>query len=109
MPQTAIRGDQGDLIRGICSDVNEQVVSTAGGMEDRHPVGYPGLDATSSLPFQDHDNRGGEPARSHRGSHLIHECPGGSGSVPPPAGRAGSDDICSINEQHSPSLIAPRP
>lgn len=73
-------------------------------MDDRHVVGQAGLNATTSLPFQDHNNGCGEPTRSRGSSHLFYECSGCSRSVPPPAGRTRADDVRCINEKHSSSL-----
>ena len=55
-------------------------------------------DAPASLAFQDHDDRLGEPSRLNGRPYLVHERSGGSGSVPPPAGRTRPDHICRINE-----------
>jgi hypothetical protein len=73
-------------------------------MKDRHFTGDASLDASASLPFQHHNNGYGEAARSHGGSHLIHECSGRSSSVPPPTIRTRPDDIRSIDEKHCSSL-----
>src|ERR1039458_9462708 len=73
-------------------------------MKDRHATGDASLDATASLPFQNHNNGYREAARSHGGSHLIHECSGRSSSVPPPTSRTRPDDIRSIDEKHCSSL-----
>ena len=77
-------------------------------MKDRHAIGDAGLDATASLPFQNHNNGYREEARSHGGGHLIHQCSSRSSSVPPPAGRTRPDDIRSIDEKHCSSLTVRR-
>jgi len=77
-------------------------------MKDRHATGDPSLDATASLPFQNHNNGYREAARSYGGSHLIHEYSGRSSSVPPPTSRTRPDDIRSIDEKHCSSLTLRR-
>jgi len=77
-------------------------------MKDRYATRAASLDATASLPFQNDNNGYREAARSHGGSHLIHECSGCSSSVPPPTSRTRPDDIRSIDEKHCSSLtLAP--
>jgi len=100
MLQLAIRRDQHDLIRRIRGQVNEQVVTAASGMEDCHAVHHASLDSIASSPFQDHDNRFGEPARAQGCAHLFYELSGRSRSVPPPTGWTRSHDVGCINEKH---------
>jgi hypothetical protein len=50
-PQLAICRDQRNLIGRIRGQVNEHVVTAAGGMEHRHAVNKTSLDSIASFPF----------------------------------------------------------
>jgi hypothetical protein len=57
-------------------------------MKNSDAVGYTGLDATASLPFEDHDNGLSQSSRRRRRTNSLHERSGCSWSIPPPAVRA---------------------
>jgi hypothetical protein len=78
-------------------------------VEDRDAIGDSVRYALTSLAFEDHDHRLGDPPRVNGRSYLVHECSGRSCSVPPPAGRTRADHICCIDQKHSSSLIAGEP
>jgi hypothetical protein len=63
-------------------------------------VGYPRLHASTSSPFEDHDNGFGEPARFHSSTNSFNEGAGCSWSIPPPAVRPRPHHVCSIDEKH---------
>ncbi len=108
-PQLAIRRDECDtLVRDLRDDINEGVVTAASGVEDRDAIGDSVRYALTSLAFEDHDHRLGDPPRVNGRSYLVHECSGRSCSVPPPAGRTRADHICCIDQKHSSSLIGGR-
>jgi Cell division protein SepF len=74
-------------------------------MENGHALHDAGLDSVASLPFEDHDDRFGEPPRSQGGAHLFDEGPGGSGTVAPPSGRSRAHDVGGVDDEHRASLV----
>ena len=108
LPQLAIRCDQRDLFTGGTQDgIDERVVAAPASMENRHTVVRARLDTLPSLAFENDDDRLLEPPRINGCVNVVHERPSRSGSVPPPAGRAGPHHIGRIDEKHCSSLIDP--
>ncbi len=87
------------------NDVDQRIVTTASGVEHGHPVGDATLCPVARLALEDHDDGFGNPSRTNRRSHLVHEGTGCSRPVPPPARGTGSDHVGRINEKHDSSLI----
>jgi hypothetical protein len=56
-------------------------------MKNSDALGDARLDATASFPFEDHDNGMSQSSCPRQSANPLHERPGGSWSIPPPAVR----------------------
>jgi hypothetical protein len=106
LPQCAIRRHERDhLLRAVRGDRNERVITAANGVDDGDAIGEAARDTLACLAFQDHHDGLVEASRVDGSSHPVHERPGRSGPVPPPAGRTRPDHVGSIDQEHRPSVL----
>lgn len=87
---------------------NERVVTTAGSMEDCHPIKFARLCAAPSGTFEDDDRGFGEPTPFRGSTNSFHERSACPWSIAPPPGGSRPDHIRRIDEKHDPSLTHPR-
>jgi hypothetical protein len=105
-PQVAIRRDERDpLAGGVRDDLDEQVVTAAGGMEHGDAADQAVVGALASPAFEDHDDGLGDPPPVNGGPHLLDEGSGRPRSVPPPARRTRTHHVGCIDEEHRTSLV----
>jgi hypothetical protein len=98
--EPAIGRDQHDVRVALGGERGEGVVSEAGCVDDRDTLVVGLFDAASGVALQDHDDTIGQRSVGDRASNPVREVARGAGTVTPPAGRPGSDDVRGVDEEH---------
>lgn len=99
--EAAIRRYQKYGLDRLGGDRRERVVSITWSVDDLYPVSRALLRARSGPTLEhDHDRRG-EPAGGRRRPDSLDEIARGAGTVAPPSSWTGTDDVGTIDEQHT--------